>query len=150
LKALASTWVCLGLLVGACWAPTIAAKPNPSGISDAEAKRFLGVVQSYVAKDNARGLSQVIEFPLSVNAGKSRRKLSAAGEFTSGYGKIVTPTVREKILAQQPAKLFHRADGVMIGDGEVWFRSICDDETCKTRRTRIVTFNVPVEDAAKP
>jgi hypothetical protein len=125
-------------------------KPNASGISDAEAKRFLSVVQSHVAKDNARALSQVIEFPLSVNTGKTRRKLASAGEFTSGYAKIVTPTVREKILAQQPAKLFHRADGVMIGDGEVWFRSICDDETCQTRRTRIVTFNVPVEELVKP
>jgi hypothetical protein len=140
---LAITWM---LVV---WPASYAyAKPNPSGISDAEAKRFLSVVQSHIAKDNARALSQVIEFPLSVNVGKSRRKLSTAGEFTGGYAKIVTPAVREKILAQQPAKLFHRADGVMIGDGEVWFRAICEDDVCTTRRTRIVTFNVPVEEAA--
>lgn len=141
--------VTIGMIALAGFVSYASAKPNPSGISDAEAKRFLGVVQSYVAKDNARGLAQVIEFPLSVNAGKSRRKLSAAGEFTSGYAKIVTPTVREKILAQQPAKLFHRADGVMMGDGEVWFRSICEDDACTTRRTRIVTFNVPTEEAVK-
>jgi hypothetical protein len=121
------------------------AKPNPSGISDAEARRFLAAVKGHVGKNNSKGLAALVAYPASLNVGKSRQKIENAGDFTRRYSKIVTPTVREKILAQEPAKLFHRADGVMMGDGEVWFRTVCTDEKCTERSTRIVTFNVPIE-----
>lgn len=135
---------CLGAALLLC-SLAVAAKNNPSGVSDAEAKRFLVSVQTAVSENDTKRIATLIEFPLSVNSATAKRRVKTSREFLEGIDKIITPVVREKILAQQPAKLFHRADGVMIGDGEVWFRAICSDEKCETRRTRIVTVNVPAE-----
>lgn len=54
-----------------------------------------------------------------------------AAQFLAAYDKIVTAKVRNAITAQRYATLFANWQGVMIGDGEVWFSGVGDGNTVR-------------------
>ena len=58
-----------------------------------------------------------------------------AARFVAGYDKIMTDKVKKAIGRQTYAGLFANWQGVMIGDGEVWFSPL--DNSDKVRITAI-------------
>ncbi len=53
----------------------------------------------------------------------------------------ITPAVAAALDRQTFATLFANAEGVMVGDGEIWFSGICADATCSAVRVRIIALN---------
>lgn len=49
------------------------------------------------------------------------------------YDWIFTARVRRAVLAQRFAELFGRDQGVMIGNGELWFDHRCLNAACSRR-----------------
>lgn len=92
---------------------------------------FLTNLQAHVRAGNRRGVIALVSFPLRVNgAGGVRRVYRDAGALARDYDWVFSIRVRQAILAQRFGELFGRDQGVMIGDGEVWFDHTCRNENC--------------------
>ena len=64
-------------------------------------------------------------------------------EFARRYDELFTPAVVAAVEQQTYATLFANAEGVMIGNGEVWFSGICADATCSDASVKIIAVNQP-------
>ncbi|NUR46130.1 MAG: hypothetical protein HOP91_08265 [Sphingomonas sp.] len=94
--------------------------------------RFLGDLQSAVRNDDREALIKLIRFPLRVNAGGKSRIYRDAQAVRVDYDRVFTRRVTEAILAQRADKLFSRDEGVMIGNGQVWFDRACVNQDCSS------------------
>lgn len=131
-------------------APAFAATATgPDGLDDDEVTTFLARLKEAVRADDARALASLLSLPLRVNypvKGQRTRvnvvRIASIDRFVRDYPRIFTPHVKTVVLAQPAEKLFRNAQGVMIGDGEVWYAGVCNDRKCSTHRIGIIAVNV--------
>jgi hypothetical protein len=95
---------------------------------------FLRALKQAVAGADARAVAAMVSYP-------DRVTIRSQEEFLARYEEIVTPDVASAIEKQSYAGVFANADGVMIGDGEVWFSGVCGDAACTQQRIRIIAIN---------
>ena len=74
-----------------------------------------------VIAHDARRVSTFIAYPLHVNFGLKSRTIPNRATLLAQYDRIFTPGVRAEVERAVPADLFSRDQGVMLGDGIVWF-----------------------------
>lgn len=74
-----------------------------------------------VIAHDARTASNFIAYPLRVNSGSKSRMIPNRATLLAQYDRIFTPGVRAEVERAVPADLFSRDQGVMLGDGIVWF-----------------------------
>lgn len=74
-----------------------------------------------VIAHDARMVSHFIAYPLRVNFGSKSRMIPNRATLLAQYDRIFTPAVRAYVERAVPADLFSRDQGVMLGDGIVWF-----------------------------
>lgn len=86
-----------------------------------KARAFLADLKAAVKAGDKQKVSALVRFPLNVNLAKGRRVVRSSAEFVKDYDVLLTLTVRNAIAQQVPACLFANWQGVMIGNGEVWF-----------------------------
>ncbi len=86
-----------------------------------KARRFLATLQALVKADDRQQIAGMIRYPLNVYSAKRHRRISNPGAFVSGYPVLFSPAVKKAIEQQSPECLFGNWQGVMIGNGEVWF-----------------------------
>jgi len=92
-----------------------------AGIKDPAAfTSYFEKLQKNVAKNNKAAVADSITFPLRVNHNGKSVMIKTKKDFIAKYDKIMTATVKKKLLAQNVDKLFVNWKGVMVGDGEVW------------------------------
>jgi hypothetical protein len=72
-----------------------------------------------------------------VNTDKGHWFIRSNSQFGKNYYRILTPAVRKAIEKQSPECFFANWQGVMIGDGEVWF------EEQRSGGMKIKTLNIP-------
>ena len=77
--------------------------------------------QRAVVAHDARTASKLIAYPLRVNSGSKSRMIPNRAALLAQYDRIFTPAVRADVERAVPADLFSRDQGVMLGDGIVWF-----------------------------
>jgi hypothetical protein len=109
-----------------------------TGLTDAEVRKFFTELQRAASTRDVRGMAALTKFPLRVNGKvsvKNRR------EFIVNYRKIIKKRVRLAVEKQRYETLFSNYQGVMIGDGELWFARVCDQPACTTQSPRIVAVN---------
>ncbi len=99
------------------------------------AKAFLAELQAVVEKDDSARFASLVRYPVRVFDGSSRAKVSTAAELIKRYPSFMSPAVRKAILDQSPACLFGNYQGVMIGDGQIWFTEQ------PNQKMRIITIN---------
>jgi hypothetical protein len=75
---------------------------------------------------------RLIRFPLRVNVNGKSRVYRNAASVRADYDQVFTPQVRQAILSQKFNRLFGRDQGVMIGDGQVWFDHSCPNAQCSS------------------
>ena len=90
-------------------------------LKDGAYAAFLTKLQTAVRADDRAAVVALVAFPLRVNSGGRSRLYRDAAAVRRDYDAIFTPRVRSAILGQRFDRLFGRDQGVMIGDGEVWF-----------------------------
>jgi len=90
-------------------------------LKDGAYAAFLTKLQTAVRADDRAAVVALVAFPLRVNSGGRSRLYRHAAAIRRDYDAIFTPRVRTAILGQRFDRLFGRDQGVMIGDGEVWF-----------------------------
>ena len=92
-----------------------------AGINDPKAFiKMFEVVKAAVAADEKAAVAELVLFPLQVN-GETPAKIKSKEEFIAKYDQIMTKPVKDALAAQKVDELFVRDQGVMVGDGELWF-----------------------------
>jgi hypothetical protein len=87
---------------------------------------FFTDLKAAVADDDAAALAQMISYPISMEIEGESTEIAEDTSFVADFDKIFTPDVKDAVASQSYETLFANWQGVMIGDGEVWF-SIVDD-----------------------
>jgi hypothetical protein len=93
------------------------------GISDpGMAGRFFDRLQVAANAENRDALIGMIRFPfIRYYHGIPRRRYDSAAEFRGDFERVFSPKVLGAIKRATFESLFANYQGVMIGDGEVWF-----------------------------
>jgi hypothetical protein len=137
-------WMCFGLTpLATCYAENadIDARLDTLFGAHAPLQEFLATLQSAAAAKDWTAIGARVAYPLKVSLAGRRVRIRSAAEFAAHARQILTPKVLAAIQAQTYAGLFANAQGVMIGDGEVWFTSVCPDTRCSDATVRITAFN---------
>lgn len=118
-----------------------------AGLEEPAVRQFLEALQAAVRRNDPSELANLIEFPLRVSSGAKSNYVRSKNQFLAEYPRIFDSAVKRQILAQRYEALFSNYQGVMIGDGVIWFSGVCDPDSptgeCKNQRIKIVTVNRP-------
>lgn len=101
---------------------------------------FLSALQQAVAAGDEDRVAAMVAYPLEVTVDGRRVALPSPERFVERYDQLLTPGVEAAIAGQRYATLFANADGVMIGDGEVWFSGVCGDAGCAEVSVKIIAI----------
>ncbi|WP_312117183.1 hypothetical protein [Brevibacillus reuszeri] len=99
-------------------------KPNRyevAGITDPGAfETFFAKLQAAVEKGDKHLVAKKIKYPLRVNKEGKNRFVHDEQQFLTEYDQLLTSKVKQALLQQKVADTFVNAQGVMVGDGEIW------------------------------
>ncbi len=101
-----------------------AGRYSEAGVKDDAA--FEKAVQKFkkaVVERKKKLVVSLLAFPIAVNIDGKETTLKTAAEFLANYDKIFHDGICEKIKQSVPHNMFVRHDGIMLGEGEVWFGS---------------------------
>ena len=84
-------------------------------------KQFLSQVSDAVKRQDVDWIAGHMAYPLSVTSSKGKRVVKTKEEFATIVKRELTASVRAKIAAGSKKLLFKNWQGVMIGDGVLWF-----------------------------
>lgn len=103
----------------------------PKWVLDNGAYRtFLSQLQAAVRANNRSAVVRLVRLPLRVNFAGGARSYRDTRSLLDDYDRIFTPKVKQAIAGQRFETLFGRDQGVMIGDGAVWFDHTCRNTSC--------------------
>ena len=124
----------LALLLGTLAVPAFAGD-DPQGRDAA----FLASLQQAVSDDDQEAVSAMIQYPLRT----TQMAIKSQSQFLQNYDTIFSDGVKGAIADQTADNLFYRDQGVMIGNGEVWFDAFCADgsQSCDTPVDKIFSMN---------
>jgi hypothetical protein len=105
---------------------------------------FLARLKDAVAAGDHRSVAAMIAYPLETRIAGLPVTLAAPADALRRYDQLFTAPVVAALEAQTYATLFAAAEGVMVGDGEIWFSGICDDAACSAVSVKIIAVNPPV------
>jgi hypothetical protein len=109
-------------------------------IAEADAFRQL---KNAVKADDRHAVALAFVYPLRVNrTAKESFSIRAPAELLGRYDEILTPHVRQAILAQQSDSLFYSWRGAMVGNGEVWISGICEPRDTTKCRVGVTSINL--------
>ncbi len=122
-------------------AQTPSAQFSAAGIDDPKlVDSFLSDLQKAVASDDAAQVAALGRYPVEVVIDKHRRRVRSREELEKLYPHIFTPCLRRVVAAARPEDLFANWQGVMLGQGAIWFGMQAN------RRVQFFTINGPIQD----
>ncbi|NBD26641.1 hypothetical protein [Paenibacillus glycinis] len=116
---------------GALVSTKIADGQNPfaaAGIDDPQAfLNAFNAVKAAIAKGDKAEVANYILYPLRVNEAIGKHAMiQTRHEFVDQYDAIMTKAVKDAIANQNADHLFVNYQGVMVGNGEIWFGGSAD------------------------
>lgn len=76
-----------------------------------------------VKRGDKKTVAAQIAYPIQVSLAGRKKPLRSPPELMANYDAIFTPRYRAAIVNAIPKNMFVRDQGIMLGSGEVWFRS---------------------------
>ncbi|MHC1481208.1 hypothetical protein ACYJW8_13230 [Frateuria aurantia] len=104
---------------------------------------FFENFQKAVLAGDKSTVAAVIHYPITVHLDGKQWTLYNAKEFAGVYAHIFTPDLVEVVRRQRYDDLFVNDQGVMIGQGAIWFSGICEDAECEQMPLRVIALNLP-------
>ncbi|MGK9236217.1 hypothetical protein KXS07_30640 [Inquilinus limosus] len=104
-------------------------------------EQFFTKLKKAVAESDKETVASMIDYPFQARINGKAAKVRDQEHFVADYDQIVTPKVKNAVAKQTYETLFANWQGVMIGDGEVWFSGICNDAKCNKSTVRITAIN---------
>ena len=143
MKLLIGLPVSMALLLGPLRAPAAEIDSRLDSLfgSHTPYEKFLVELKAQVAAQDWSEVAAHAAYPMSVKVSGRRIKLLNRGQFLAHVKTLFTPKVLEAIEAQDYSSLFANATGVMIGNGELWFSSVCSDTRCLDSAVKIIAIN---------
>jgi hypothetical protein len=123
----------VGRIPPACLNSTVADAWGPAYAKTADA--FLAEIKASIASDDGAAFARLVKYPLEVHSPHRSKTYRDSRSLLRDYARIVTQEFRRKVASQRADCLFGNAEGVMVGDGEIWFARV-------DGRMQIVSLNV--------
>jgi hypothetical protein len=103
-----------------------AAEDNPYEVAGIEnPKAFLEIyekIREALAAGDKEALADLVLYPLNVG----QKQIKDKADFLKNYDKIITASVIQAVQEQKTDELFVNYQGVMAGDGQMWFGATAD------------------------
>ncbi len=121
-------------------------KYEAAGIDNpAEFEKTFNDVKAAIEKDEKETVADYINYPLNVNeTSKDNKvtttKIKSKEDFIKNYDSIITGKVKKSMINQKVEDTFVNYQGVMVGDGEIWFKPI-SNQTDGSVKYLIITVN---------
>jgi hypothetical protein len=135
-------------LLTSCLLSLEASETYPVSPSD---QAFFKQVQRAVLADDVEWISRALSsYPFTVKLKTGQIKLQNEGDLKKHAKTIFNTKLKEAVRNQSSDALFKNWQGIMIGDGEIWFSEI--GQTNKNATVwvyRIIAINVPQERSNK-
>ena len=106
----------------------------------AEFRKVFDALKAGVARNDAAGLSKVVNYPLAVRTGGRKLTIKSSRAFIANYSAIMRPSIVKAIENANYGELFVNYQGAMLGDGEVWIGSKCVDAACSRSKIGVITI----------
>lgn len=92
---------------------------------------FFDNLKKAVAADDKAVVAAMIEYPFQVRIGGKSLKIRDAAHFIADYDQVITAKVKHALQGQTYETLFANWQGVMVGQGEIWFSGVADADVIK-------------------
>ncbi|MGH4124762.1 MAG: hypothetical protein ACREV6_17705 [Clostridium sp.] len=89
-----------------------------------EFEKSFNIIKSLVQNKEISKVANYVSYPLNVNKKDKKIKIKSKEDFIKSYNTIITEDVKKALLNQEVTKTFVNYQGVMVGDGEMWFTHI--------------------------
>lgn len=113
-----------------------------------EHERYLAFFQELkdaVIGDDRKKVAGLVHYPLNVFVGRRRMVVRSSAELLKRYREVFNDNVVRAMKAQEPDTLFANWQGVMVGDGQIWFSGVCAgkdrDTPCADKMIKVITVN---------
>ena len=113
-----------------------------------EHERYLAFFQELkdaVIRDDRKKVAGLVHYPLNVFVGRRRMVVRSSPELLKRYREVFNDNVVRAMKAQEPDMLFANWQGVMVGDGQIWFSGVCAgkdrDTPCADKVIKVITVN---------
>lgn len=113
-----------------------------------EHERYLAFFQELkgaVIRDDRKAVAGLIHYPLDVFAGGRRTVVRTPAELRKRYHEVFNENVIRAVTTQEPNALFANWQGVMLGNGQIWFSGVCAGkdraEPCADKAIKVITVN---------
>jgi hypothetical protein len=113
-----------------------------------EHERYLAFFQELkdaVIRDDRKKVAGLVHYPLNVFTGGRRTVVRSRAELLRRYREVFNENVMRAVKAQEPDTLFANWQGVMLGDGQIWFSGVCAgkdrDTPCADKTVKVITVN---------
>jgi len=101
-----------------------------AGIDDAvEFEKVFNTVKSLVSKGEKEKVAEYISYPLT----SANITVTTKEEFIKNYDSIITEGVKNALVNQKVEETFVNYKGVMVGNGQIWFGAIIDNNSNTTK-----------------
>lgn len=100
-------------------------------------------IQAAVAEGDGPTLAEYFPYGTPIRVDGVEVVLESEYDLYQRYDELITPAIAEAVAAQAFETLFVNADGVMLGDGEMWLSGICSDDSCTEFEVKIIALNSP-------
>lgn len=92
---------------------------------------FFDNLKKAVAAGDKAAVAAMIEYPFQVRIGGKSLKIRDAAHFIADYDQVITAKVKNALQGQTYETLFANWQGVMVGQGEIWFSGVGDADVIK-------------------
>lgn len=104
-------------------------------------KEFFFEMKKAVLNSDSLKVADLIKYPITIKINGKKTKIKNNREFLKHYSRIIDAHIIETVRNQKYAELFANYQGVMIGNGEIWFSGVCLDPKCKNTVVKIIAVN---------
>ena len=104
-------------------------------------KAFFKQVQKAVLAEDWEWLSTSIAYPIEVQLKKGTVRLKTKEELKKSARLIFDEGLKKVVQDQSEATLFKNWQGVMIGQGEIWFSDVGKTDQKSGQLTKIIAIN---------
>ena len=113
-------------------------------------RAFVARLQAAIRSGDAAGVAALVAYPIMVVVDGAPRGIADAAAFAALYPSIVTPAIAAAVENESPGDMLVNAQGVMLGDGEIWISGVCAARDAACARPEIKVIAIQPTDATAP
>jgi hypothetical protein len=102
---------------------------------------FFRELQAAVAANARERVAALVNYPLKTHIHGHVVHLRNPQQFIAQYEVLLSAKTQDVLAHQSFNSLFANSQGVMVGNGQIWFSGVCKDDLCKTHTIKITAFN---------